>query len=95
MTWADAKAFCQQKGGRLPLIDNSNSLGSVPSGATVDGFGAVGAPWPSGLRNDNYWMGTVKPAPGPATSWSVTDGVGVGVGYGHQDNAFRAVCVPK
>ena len=59
MTWADAKAYCQQRGGRLPLIDGSNSRSNpfVMSGA-IDGFGAVGAHWPTGLPGGNYWTGT-------------------------------------
>ena len=94
MTWADAKAYCQQKGGRLPLIGGSSSLSSVPKGAPLDGFGTEGGPIPTGLPGGTYWTGTEGGA-GPRYSWFVFEGGGkVGVNSGHQSYGLRVVCVP-
>ena len=61
MTWADAKAFCRQKGGKLPLVNGSERFAADGSGdLVIDGFGTFGGSWPSGLPNgDFYWTGTV------------------------------------
>jgi len=97
LNWSDAKAFCQQHGGKLPLINGSASLawGSISSGAAIDGFGAKGAPWPSGLPGDNYWTGT-EDAGDPGDSWIVHDHDGnVYVNSLHQSgDVGRVVCVP-
>ena len=94
MTWAEAKSFCQQKGGRLPLIDGSTSLWETPKGTPVDGFGAVGAPWPSDLPNAVYWTGT-EFSIGPGHSWRIGDRSGnVRAAYGPQSLWARALCVP-
>jgi hypothetical protein len=66
MTWSQAKAWCQQRGGRLPLIGGSGSLSwdslgwddDSRQGTPIDGFGTVGDPWPTGLPSVNYWTGT-------------------------------------
>jgi len=58
MNWANASAYAAAQGGRLPLINGSPSLASVPAGASIDGFGSIGAAWPAGLPNDMYWTGT-------------------------------------
>ena len=104
MNWADAKAFCEQQGGRLPLINGSISLESVPVGATIDGCGAMGAPWPSGLPHGSYWTGT-EDSSNPGLSWNIGIGddyvvgpVGagdVGVAGEFQRDSLRVVCVPK
>ena len=103
MNWADAKAFCEQQGGRLPLIDGNESLGEIPSGTTVDGFGiVVGAAnstrWHTALPNgfrDSYWTGTARTD--TDRMWTVV----------HQNSFFStspehptassnwAICVPK
>jgi hypothetical protein len=97
MNLADAKAFCQQKGGRLPLIDGStSSLRPIPQGTVIDGFGAVGDPWPSGLPGG--WYGTGTEIIGePGIIWVVHVGVGgkVVARNFRQDDATRVVCVPK
>ena len=72
LNWADAKAFCEQQGGRLPRINNSDTWAGWPTSPTArkkappvaaDGFGADGAPWPPGVRGDGifdrYWTDTV------------------------------------
>ena len=99
MTWADAKAFCQQRGGRLPLIGGSASLASEPwpgQDTPIDGFGVSGAPWP-GLPSGSYWTSTVI-ADRQGASWRVDDGCvdgGVGVVTGGlQSSLNRVVCVP-
>lgn len=62
MTWSDAVAYCQQQGGRLPLIT---------SGTQIEGFGERGAPWPSSLPLDaSYWTGTIR-ADYPDYTWVV------------------------
>ena len=94
MTWAEAKAFCQRKGGRLPLIGSSNSLSDAPKGTPIDGFGAAGAPWPAGLPSDGYWTGT-EFSGSPGVSWSVgSSGGRVSVCGNHQGGTDRVVCVP-
>jgi len=72
MNWTDAVAWCEQQGGRLPRVNGSERFSSlsVPRGTLIDGFGAVGAPWPTGLPNFYYWTGTVH-ADRPNLSWYV------------------------
>jgi len=92
MTWADAKAFCQRQGGRLPRMNNSNSWDGRGE-ATIDGFGAQGAPWPSALPNTYYWTGTER-TDDPASSWLVNAHDGkVGINISDQFSGHRVVCV--
>ena len=94
MNWADAKAFCQQKAGKLPLIGGSNSLGKVPKGTSVDGFGAVGAPWPTGLSVGYYWTDT-ESSSGPGDLWIVwADGGNINAVDTSRNDDCRVVCVP-
>ena len=96
MTWDAAKAYCEQHGGRLPLIGNSNSLGSVSvsKGTLIDGFGSVGASWPPGLPGVRYWTGTVN-SDFTGYSWGVHGyGDDVGVFSNDPGHAYRVVCVP-
>jgi len=98
MTWADAKAFCQQQGGRLPLIGDSNSLtnGVPSSGTPIDGFGTVGGHWPVCLPGGPYWTGT-EVIGSPGDSWVVvgqfTSGA-IFVESDRQSNQNRVVCMP-
>ena len=95
MNWNDAKAYCASKGGRLPLIDGKNRLSSVPSGTPVDGFGSVGAKWPSGLPSDNYadyWTGT-EAGVNRGDTWVIGGKIGVGT-RDNQSSTTRVVCVP-
>ena len=97
MTWDQAKAFCKQQGGRLPLIGVNNSIGGVhvPNGTSIDGFGAVGDPWPAGLPNGDYWTDTVYSVL-TDFSWYVGD-YGGRIALGNlpqQSYYFVAACVP-
>ncbi|MDR2861657.1 MAG: hypothetical protein LBV07_03810 [Syntrophobacterales bacterium] len=69
MNWSDAKAWCQQQGGRLPLIDGKDGIDGGQlgyftvrgNGLPVEGFGNIGGPWPSQLPcqfGEFYWTGT-------------------------------------
>ncbi|MDR0777347.1 MAG: hypothetical protein LBE81_12025 [Azonexus sp.] len=94
MSWVNAKAWCQQQGGRLPRINNSDSLKNVPDNAVIDGFGALGSPWAGRLPSGLYWTGTVN-SDYPNYSYVVTD-----FGGGLVDNGVlqsldnRVLCVP-
>jgi hypothetical protein len=107
MNWADAKAWCEKQGGRLPLINGAASQSwdqiANPKTALIDGFGQVSTgqnaadwttPWPSGLPDADYWTGT-EYADGPGGSWVVDAGDGkVNVVFDPQSLDFRVVCVP-
>jgi hypothetical protein len=103
MTWDDAKAFCQERGGKLPLIDGSESLtrnDANKPGTPVDGFGAFRAPWPAGLPRGFYWTGTVfvdSPFADKHTSmWTVMESNGEVAFTGrNQADTRNVVCVPK
>ena len=66
MTYAQAEAFCKEKGGKLPRINNSDMWdGKNPlrAGVPIDGFGEGYGDWPAGLSNINikrpyFWSGT-------------------------------------
>ena len=93
MTWDQAKVFCQHQGGRLPFISGKESLGSVPSGTPIDGFGTIGGRWPTTDLPDGYWTGT-EVSQRPGSMW-VIDGKGghVSVGDGFQSDTNCVVCV--
>ena len=93
MNWADAKAFCEQQGGRLPRINNSDSWDGR-SEYTMNGFGVRGALWPSGLPSGSYWAGTEN-TDRPGRSWIVNDLDGKAfVLDSYQDSVDGVVCVP-
>ena len=101
MAWDEAKAWCEQRGGRLPLIGGSESLGgrapiieTVPTGTPIDGFGARSDPWPPGLPIDYYWTGTAD-SDYPSYSWIITRDDFVRVNNSPQSDTLRVVCVPK
>jgi hypothetical protein len=96
MTWSDAKAYCASKGGKLPLVGGSNSLlrDAIKKGTSIDGFGAVGAPGPSGLPNDEYWTGT-EGADRPGRACTASGGFGnTRLSSADQGSTRRVVCVP-
>jgi hypothetical protein len=98
MNWADAQVWCEEQGGKLPLINNSDSWnGKDPSkdNIRIDGFGNVDGSWPSGLPIDDYWTGTMV-TDLPGSSWVIFDCVGmVDVSPLPQSIDKRVVCVPK
>jgi len=66
MEWESADAFCQQQGGKLPLINGITRIDSLQiETAILDGFGKIlDASWPAGLpTGDHYWTGTVCTLP--------------------------------
>ena len=97
MNWADAKAWCQQQGGRLPRINNRDSWnGNNRQNASIDGFGNVGRPWAEvGLPADFYWTGT-RLLGHPDNSWGVGGRGGtVSVSDPHlQILGYHVACVP-
>jgi hypothetical protein len=97
MTWAEAKAFCQQQGGKLPRINNLEAWdGSNPPRDTIliDGFGAYGAPWPSGLLHYACFLTETAHPAIPGYSWLICNNFGnVGV-LAYQRRTYRIVCVP-
>ena len=94
MTWAEAKTFCEKKDGRLPLVGGSGD-DSRKKGTPIDGFGAVGAPWPGDLAKGNYWTGTGATG-GVRFSWAVSNSrTGIEILSSNQGGTNRVVCVPK
>ena len=102
MDWNADEAYCQQKGGSLPLINGSASLDYdqviTPGTAKIDGFGEVDTkdrttPWPSDLPTDSYWAGTVD-SEDSEYSWRVSEHGGkVSVNFNILSNFNRVVCV--
>ena len=109
MNWYDAKAYCQQKGGSLPLINGAASLdidqaGQIIESGTlrIDGFGNINTgktlsdwstPWPSSLPSGRYWTGTLHSGY-PAIPWYVYDDDGkVGLYNAYQSSVGLVVCV--
>jgi len=97
MTWADAKAWCQQQGGKLPRFDNRDSLKLGEKVNQIDGFGASSSSWPQAFPGDTYyWTGTILPG-NQEIAWVVLGKDGKVVGYLHPRNniaSARVVCVP-
>jgi len=101
LNWEKANAFCQEKGGRLPLLDGKESLDEAPVklGIPVEGFGKAGDSWPKGLPAGWYWTGTaVSSAPDKAV-WTVgkspSGDSGVGPkGYKNGYDTKGTACVP-
>ena len=97
MNWNDAKAFCESKGGKLPLLNNltdsGNGLGSRP--AAIDGFVVEEGTWPEGLAKGQYWLGTDEPR-GKGVAWRIQPfGPKNDIGAVSKGSKLRAVCVPK
>jgi len=97
MSWSDAVAYCQQQGGKLPRINNSDSWAWDDRGEKIthiDGFGTRGAPWPSGLPSADYWTET-ECADRPDRAWVVRYLSGtVNVLIDFQSIPHRVACVP-
>ena len=106
MTFKEAEAFCKKKGGRLPLINSSDSWdGSSAHGATIDGFGklfSASHQWPAGLpqrkeKNIHIWTGTRSSSDSEQvfTLWDRGGSSGVGYGTWVEKGKRSVVCVPK
>ena len=109
MTWQEARDWCSARGGRLPLINNAESLGrhmifETKGVVTIDGVGRVNTgpaiddfttSWDdAGLPGAYYWTGT-EYADLPGSSWYLYDSGGlVNISNYGQGYALRAVCVP-
>jgi len=109
MSLADAKAYCESKGAKLPRVmaldvwnpeeAKFNVLTQKgPEGlkVTIDGFGALGAPWPADLPKAVFWTSTTHGAL-PAEAF-VLDGRGGVVFLTHNmmgTTQERVICVPK
>ncbi|MCL1985754.1 MAG: hypothetical protein FWG59_04825, partial [Betaproteobacteria bacterium] len=101
MTWDEAKAFCLQKGKKLPHANNSEALPFGTQVTYVDGFGVPGNPshpWPSVLPgNATYWTGTKHGRDSALAIYSRrVAGVEVfDVTTEHRSKTLSVVCVPK
>ncbi|MDL2207639.1 hypothetical protein LJB82_02835 [Desulfovibrio sp. OttesenSCG-928-M16] len=104
MPWDDAKAFCAERGGKLPLIAGlSKWNGEKPPKANVPiaGFGKEGLPWNTvGLPSGSYWTGTLD-ADDPNISWYFYEDGGNGkvsldivFNDASSGETNRVVCVP-
>ena len=99
VNWEDAKAFCEQQGGRLPAIGGSESIDAVPKGTPIDGFGIVmETRWPKGLPDgfrDNYWTSTARTD--TDRMWAVSEQNSYFSVSPHHPTASThwALCVPK
>ena len=78
MNYAAAEAFCQQNGGKLPRINNSDSWnGTQQNSASLDGFAkhpkpdGTGIAYPVELQKGKFfWTGT-KDAANPNFAWYI------------------------
>ena len=96
MTWDEAISFCQQKGGRLPLVGGENhTCKHFPSGTAIDGLGTIGGRWPANLPSDPYWTAT-HCGGNKEYSWFITDNGGnIAANYYTKNGSYgRVVCVP-
>jgi len=101
MTWAEANAYCQQQGGRLPLVngrERANSRDMAPTGTPVEGFGKDQGPWPAGLPGNihvSYWTGTkdAQDYPWVVTWGSASNSANLAGSGAFVRNQFHAVCV--
>jgi putative hemolysin len=97
MSWADAKAWCQQQGGRLPLVNNGATYDGRSTVSSIDGFGSVVSPWPQGLpggRADGYWTGTAHERR-DGELWFVVNDSGKAILISDEVPALRTLCVAR
>jgi len=97
MKWNDAKAYCTSQGGRLPRVGGKDNFPGMyhPEGTPIDGFGAVGAKWPSGLNYNNgaYWTDTKNGTSAMLVVDRFDKSVSLHSAY-TADGIANAVCVP-
>lgn len=98
MNWDDAKAYCASKGGKLPLVGGKTSLDAVGPkenlGLPIDVFGSVGAKWPSGLPDDDYWTGSRRVNETDRACCVRGDDGKISVNSIRRRGLSRVVCVP-
>ncbi len=98
-----AAQFCREQGGKLPRLNGSDSLprGDMEKVTSIEGFGAPGAPWPSGLPYNRYWTGTEftgEPAVAGVHGGVWLIGVQSGAVRLHNEGrsvTYGVVCVPQ
>ena len=99
MNWADAKAWCQQQGGRLPLVGGMEKWDYTNwRGIPVDGFGKQGRPWAEvGLSGgfSFFWTGTEDTRASSSVNIILESGGKVSIGNSSPSSANSVVCVPK
>lgn len=96
MNWDDAKRFCQQRGGKLPFINNREKHDGLSQVHHIDGFGKPGRPWNEvGLPHGVFWTGTVASDRPGGYVWSVGGDQGTfGIGGPDLPSAtYRVICV--
>ena len=104
LNWNDAKAFCEVKKGKLPLLNNLTDSGDGLGGrpAAIDGFGKEDGAWPEGLPQGQYWSGTDEPR-GNGVAWRIQyfgppnnpKNAKNDIGAVSKGSKLRVVCVPK
>ena len=103
MTWAEAKAFCQKQGGRLPRINKKyfwDGEYPPPASISIEGFGTPRTFVPSGLPRGIYWLETTRPDSPVLPSWMkdiawlvVTEGAFIDLFYIEKRANSKAVCI--
>ena len=81
VTFSEAKKFCRQQKGRLPLVNNTDFLEGYSDEnkeqVTIGGFSNIGAPWPAGLPDEFFWTGTQGAKDNPNLVYLVSSGDGL------------------
>jgi len=103
MFWRDAITYCQQQGGRLPLINKSDSWDgsdtTVSDTVTIDAFGVLGTDWLADLPRAFYWTGTQYSEPGySGYAWAVRvvrDNLISVIAVKAEDTILHVICVPQ
>jgi hypothetical protein len=80
LTLLEAKKFCRQKEGRLPLVNGADFLEGYDDEnkerVTIDGFSNIGAAWPDGLPDEFFWSGTKAEKDNPNRVYLISSGDG-------------------
>ena len=99
MTWDDAKAFCEGKGGKLPSVGGNETMGGAPNkGTVIDGFGGRLGDWPADVPRhsdgqEGYWTSTKDT--NPKVAWYVySKDPRIEVNYHSITKTHFVLCVP-
>lgn len=105
MIWAEAKDYCEKKGGRLPRINNADTLAPIDrdNGMPIDGFISHNkTSWPAGVpsripnRNTFFWTSTKTPNLGSVYLVYMYDGKANSITSTLADKTpAEVLCVPK